>query len=71
MKKGTRYEIQKKHWSAVIKRFRKISSVEFFVRKTLLMLDDPEEKLFLSALAQKKIEEPERESVPGVDNGRS
>ncbi|HBE5943308.1 TPA: hypothetical protein KML24_004355 [Escherichia coli] len=62
---------KKKHWSAVIKRFRKISSVEFFVRKTLLMLDDPEEKLFLSALAQKKIEEPERESVPGVDNGRS
>ncbi|HDU4323504.1 TPA: hypothetical protein RFS98_005073 [Klebsiella aerogenes] len=62
---------EEKHWSAVIKRFRKISSVEFFVRKTLVMFDDPEEKLFLSALAQKKIDELERESVPEVDNGRS
>ncbi|HEJ0335105.1 TPA: hypothetical protein SLP51_002910 [Klebsiella aerogenes] len=57
---------EEKHSSAVIKRFRKISSVEFFVRKTLVMLDDPEEKLFLSALAQKKIEELERESISEV-----
>lgn len=62
---------EEKHWSAVVKRFRKIRSVEFFVRKTLVMLDDPEEKLFLSALAQKKIEELERELVYEVGNGRS
>ncbi|KDF12721.1 hypothetical protein [Klebsiella aerogenes] len=52
---------EKRHWSEIIDRFSKVDSVEFFVRKTLVMLDDPEEILFLSALAQKKIEELERE----------
>lgn len=50
-----------KHWSEIIRRFKKIDSVEFFVQKILGTLEDPEEVLFLRTLAQKKIEELERE----------
>ncbi|HBE5944007.1 TPA: hypothetical protein KML24_004948 [Escherichia coli] len=50
-----------KHWSEIIARFKKTDSVEFFVQKTLSTLEDPEEALFLRTLAQKKIEELERE----------
>ncbi len=50
-----------KHWSAIIDRFRKTDSLEFYVQKTLVTLDDPNEIVFLRTLAQRKKEELERE----------
>ncbi|KZR19304.1 hypothetical protein A3N54_17705 [Klebsiella aerogenes] len=61
MKKARTMVKEKKHWPAIIGRFTKADSVEFFVRKTLDTLEDPEEVLFVRMLAQKKIEELERE----------
>lgn len=50
-----------KRWSDIIDRFKKVESVEFFVQKVLVTIDDPEEILFLRTLALKKIEALERE----------
>ena len=51
----------KKNWVKIINRFKKIESLEFFLEKNLLTMDNPQEVMLLKELALKKIEELARE----------